>query len=102
MEALGSRPEAKNLVTIYAALADREPEHVLGEYAGKGFGQFKPALADLLVETLRPIKSKLDELRGEPADLDRILAAGAERASASAKPTLDGAYAAVGLRRSPR
>jgi tryptophanyl-tRNA synthetase len=102
IEALGNRPEAKNLVTIYAAVADREPEHVLGEYAGKGFGQFKPALADLLVETLRPIKSRLDELRGDPAELDRILAAGAERASASAEPTLDGAYAAVGLRRSPR
>ena len=100
MEALGGRPEAKNLVTIYAAVADRDPDHVLGEFAGKGFGQFKPALADLLVETLRPIKSRLDELRGDPAELDRILADGAERASASAKPTLDGAYQAVGLRRS--
>jgi tryptophanyl-tRNA synthetase len=99
MEALDGRPEAKNLVTIYAAVADRDPEDVLGEFAGKGFGQFKPALADLLVETLRPIKARLDELRGDPAELDRILAAGAQRASASAKPTLDGAYAAVGLRR---
>jgi len=102
MEALDGRPEAKNLVIIYAAVANREPEHVLSEYAGKGFGQFKPALADLLVETLRPIKSRLDKLRGDPPELDRILAAGAERASASAEPTLNGAYAAVGLRRSLR
>jgi tryptophanyl-tRNA synthetase len=99
MEGLDGRAEARNLVTIYAALADRPPEQVLQEFAGQGFGQFKPALADLLVETLRPIKARLDELRSDPGELDRILAAGAERASAVAKPTLDGAYRVVGLRR---
>jgi tryptophanyl-tRNA synthetase len=99
MEGLDGRAEARNLVTIYAALADRPPEQVLQEFAGQGFGQFKPALADLLVETLRPIKARLDELRSDPGELDRILAAGAERASAVAKHTLDGAYRAVGLRR---
>ena len=100
LEGLEGRAEARNLVNIYAALTDRGAADVLGEFAGKGFGQFKPALADLLVETLRPIKARLDALRSDPGEIDRILAAGAERAAAIAKPTLDGAYRAVGLRRS--
>jgi tryptophanyl-tRNA synthetase len=100
LAALAERPEAKNLVLIYAALADETPEAVLGRFAGQGFGAFKPALADLLVETFRPIKARLDELREHPGELDRILEQGAERAAAMAKPTLDGAYRAVGLRRS--
>jgi tryptophanyl-tRNA synthetase len=98
MEGLEGRPEARNLVAIYAALRDAQPADVLAEHGGKGFGQFKPLLADVLVETLRPIKARLDELRGDPAELDRILAAGAERAAGEARPTLDGAYRAVGLR----
>ena len=56
--------------------------------------------ADLLVETLRPIKARLDGLRGDPAELDAILERGAARAAEAARPTLDGAYRAVGLRRS--
>ncbi|HEX8535085.1 MAG TPA: tryptophan--tRNA ligase [Allosphingosinicella sp.] len=98
MDELAERPEARNLVTIYAALTGREPADVLGEHAGKGFGAFKPALAELLVETLRPIKARLDELGADPAELDRILSAGAGKAAAAAQPTLDGAYRALGLR----
>ncbi|HEX8193720.1 MAG TPA: tryptophan--tRNA ligase [Allosphingosinicella sp.] len=100
MDELAGRAEAKNLVTIYAVLSDETPQAVLSRFAGQGFGAFKPALADLLVETLRPIKTRLDELRGDASELDGILARGAERASAMAKPTLDAAYEAVGLRRS--
>jgi tryptophanyl-tRNA synthetase len=99
MEGLAGRPEARNLVTIYAALTDREPADVLGEHAGKGFGAFKPVLAELLVETLRPIKARLDQLGAHPDELDRILAAGAGKAAGAAQPTLDGAYRALGLRR---
>jgi tryptophanyl-tRNA synthetase len=99
MDDLADRPEAKNLVSIYAVLADEAPEAVLARFAGQGFGAFKPALADLLVETLRPIKARLDGLREDPAELDGILTRGAERASAMAKPTLDAAYEALGLRR---
>jgi tryptophanyl-tRNA synthetase len=99
MEALADRPEARNLVTISAALTDREPADVLAEHAGKGFGAFKPVLADLLVEALRPIKSRLDELGAHPEELDSILAAGAEKAIEAAQPTLDAAYHALGLRR---
>jgi tryptophanyl-tRNA synthetase len=100
LEGLGDRPEAKNLVIIYATLADESPNEVLARFAGQGFGSFKPALADLLVETLRPIKTRLDELRADPAELDSILERGAVRAAEMAKPTLDGAYHALGLRRS--
>jgi len=96
-EELSDRPEARNLVRIYAALSDRDPALVLDEFAGQGFGTFKPALAELMVETLRPVKTRLDALRRDPAELDRILAKGAERASAMAAPTLGGAYDALGL-----
>jgi tryptophanyl-tRNA synthetase len=99
MDALEGRPEARNLVLIHAALSDEEPQQVLARHAGQGFGAFKPALADLLVETLRPIKARLDEFRAEPGELDRILARGAEKARSLAQPTLEGAYRAMGLRR---
>jgi tryptophanyl-tRNA synthetase len=99
MDALAGRAEARNLVTTYAALSDQKPQAVLARFAGQGFGAFKPALADLLVETLRPIKARLDQFREDPTELDRILALGAEKARAVAQPTLESAYRAMGLRR---
>ncbi len=98
LDALDGRPEARNLLGIYAALADEEPSDVLARFSGQGFGAFKPALAELVIETLRPIKARLDEFRRDPAELDRQLAAGAARAAALGQPTLDGAYRALGLR----
>ena len=100
LDALGDRPEAQNLVGIYAALAEREPAEVLGEFAGKGFGQFKPALADLAIAVLGPIRARIEALRTNGSEIDHILSAGAERASALAAPTLEGAYRALGLPRS--
>jgi tryptophanyl-tRNA synthetase len=94
---LDSRPEAKNLVTIYAALADQSVADVLARFAGQGFGVFKPALAELMVETLRPIGARLAELQRDPAELDRLLRVGAEKAGAVAAPTLAAAYRAMGL-----
>jgi tryptophanyl-tRNA synthetase len=99
MDALGERPEARNLIAIHAALCDEEPAAVLARHAGQGFGQFKPALAELLVETLRPIKARLDHFRQDPGELDRLLGAGAEKARELAAPTLLAAYQAMGLRR---
>jgi tryptophanyl-tRNA synthetase len=96
-DALEGRPEAKNLVGIYAAVTGETIEQVLGRFAGQGFGQFKPALADVLVELIAPIRARLDELRREPAELDRILADGAVRASEIGAPVLARAKAAVGL-----
>jgi tryptophanyl-tRNA synthetase len=98
-DALTGRPEAANLVTIYAALTDRTPQSVTGEFAGKGFGAFKPALADLLVETLAPIRARLTDFEADPDGIERILALGSQRAAERAAPTLEGAYEALGLPR---
>jgi tryptophanyl-tRNA synthetase len=94
---LEGRPEAKNLVGIYAAVAEETEQQVLDRFAGQGFGVFKPALADAVVALIAPIRDRLDELRREPAELDRILTEGAERAGKLGAPVLAGAKAAVGL-----
>jgi tryptophanyl-tRNA synthetase len=96
-QALDDRPEAKNLVGIYAAVTGQSVEQVLAQFAGQGFGAFKPVLADALVGLIAPIRQRLDELRREPAELDRILADGAARAAEIGAPVLARAQAAVGL-----
>src|SRR6476661_8702466 len=96
---LDDRPEAKNLVGIYGAITDETVEQVLARFAGQGFGAFKPALAEVVVELIAPIRQRLDELRGDPAELDRILADGAARAAELGEPTLADAKAAIGLTR---
>ncbi len=99
---LAARPEARNLVGIYAALADLPVADVLARFAGQGFGAFKPALAEIVVETLRPISARLSELETDPAELDRLLAAGAAKARIAAEPVVAGAYDALGLNRETR
>ena len=94
---LEGRAEAANLVGIYAAMAGMKADSVLAEFAGQGFGAFKPALAELLIEQLAPINSRFVELRADRAALDAILRKGAEQARALAAPTLESAYAALGL-----
>jgi tryptophanyl-tRNA synthetase len=96
-DALEGRPEAKNLVGIYAAVTGESIDQVLARFAGQGFGAFKPILADALVALIAPIRGRLDELRRDPPELDRILAAGAQRAQALGAPVLAQAKAAVGL-----
>jgi tryptophanyl-tRNA synthetase len=96
-EALAERAEARNLVTIFAALSDREPQAVVEGFAGQGFGSFKPALADLAVSVLGPIRDRLKALLDERGEVAARLAKGAERASAVAAPTLRAAQQAVGL-----
>jgi tryptophanyl-tRNA synthetase len=94
---LDGRPEARNLVGIYAALTGHSVEQVLASFAGQGFGQFKPVLAEALVATLAPLRARLDTFRRDPGELDRLLAEGAQRATELAAPTLAAAYRAVGL-----
>ena len=94
---LDGRPEAKNLVGIYAAVTGESVEQVLARFAGQGFGAFKPALAEVLIGLLAPLRGRLEEFRADPAELDRILANGAERARQLGAPTLAEAYRAVGL-----
>ena len=96
---LDGRPEAKNLVGIYAAVTGETVEQVLARFAGQGFGAFKPALADAVIALLAPLRERLETFRADPAELDRILSAGAKRAAALAAPTLAEAYHAVGLTR---
>jgi tryptophanyl-tRNA synthetase len=72
---------------------------VLGRFAGQGFGAFKPALADALIALLSPLRARLDQFRADPAELDRLLVKGAERAAELGAPTLAAAYRAVGLGR---
>lgn len=96
-DGLAERPEAKNLVTIYAALAEREPQSVVEEFAGQGFGAFKPALADLAVSVLAPVRDRLTRLLDDRAAVGAQLAKGADRANALAAPTLKAAQEAVGL-----
>jgi tryptophanyl-tRNA synthetase len=100
MEGLKDRPEARNLVTIYAALAGTDPAAVLTEFAGQGFGTFKPRLADLAAATLGPITAEMTRLMADPAEIDRILGAGADRADAIARPILQKTHDIVGMIRS--
>ncbi len=97
IKGLEERPEARNLVNIYAALSDQSAEQVLAEVGGKQFGEFKPMLAELAVEKLSPISSEMARLMGEEAEIDQILARGAERARAIASPILQKTYEIVGM-----
>ena len=94
---LEGRAEAKNLVGIYAVMAQTSVDAVLADFAGKGFGAFKPALGELLVTKLAPINDRFVELRQDSAALDAILKKGAEKARTLAAPTLNAAYEALGL-----
>ncbi len=97
---LKDRPEARNLVNIYAALSGETPDQVVARFAGQGFGAFKPALAELAVESLAPITRRMTEFLADPAEIDRILGDGAERADALARPILGRTQEIMGLLRS--
>ena len=97
LDGLDGRPEARNLVDIYAALAGSCAEAVISEFGGQQFGTFKPALADLAVEKLSPISSEMHRLMKDPAEIDRTLGHGAERARALAAPILARTYDIVGM-----
>ena len=100
LDGLADRPDARNLVNIYAALADMTPDAVIAEYAGAQFGTFKPALADLAVAKLSPISGEMTRLMKDPAEIDRILGKGADQADAIARPIVDQVYDIVGMIRS--
>jgi tryptophanyl-tRNA synthetase len=88
LDELKDRPEALNLIGIYAALDGRSAQQVLSEFAGQGFGAFKPKLADLAVARLGPVGESMRRYMSDPAEIDAILAAGAARAREVAAPTL--------------
>lgn len=91
------RPEAKNLITIYAALAETSKETVMAEYGGQQFSAFKNALSDLTVAKMGPITNRMRELMADPAEIDRILGASADKAAAIAQPILKDAMDIMGF-----
>ena len=97
---LRDRPEARNLVNIYAALAGMTPDAVMRDHGGAEFSAFKPALADLAVSVMGPITERMGHLMEDEGEIDRVLGDGAERAEAIARPTLEEVYAIVGMVRS--
>ena len=100
---LAGRPEADNLVGIFAALKGTTREAVLADFGGGQFSAFKGALVELAVETLAPLGAEMKRLVAEPEHIDAVLADGAERAEAIATPTLDAVKDIVGfVRRGPR
>jgi tryptophanyl-tRNA synthetase len=102
LDGLKDRPEARNLVNIYAALAGHTPAQVMADFGGAQFGTFKPALADLAVAKLEPITTEMNRLMQDPAEIDRILGRGADQAEAIARPIMDKVYDIVGMIRSRR
>ncbi len=96
-EELKDRPEAENLLNIYAALADQDRDAVIREFAGGQFSQFKQALADLTVAKIGPVTAEMRRLLADPAEIDRILKSSAERARAIAAPVMDEVRRRVGV-----
>jgi tryptophanyl-tRNA synthetase len=96
---LAGRPEADNLVGIYAALAGTTKAGVLTEYGGAQFSTFKKALAEVAVSRVGPVNAEMQRLLGDPAEIDRILRDGAERARVIARPIMDQVKDVVGFLR---
>ena len=94
---LEDRPEARNLVNIYAALSDQSVDEVLAEVGGQQFGTFKPKLAELAVAKLSPISAEMARLMDDPAEIDRILTRGATQAREITVPILEKTYDIIGM-----
>ncbi|ABC24329.1 tryptophan--tRNA ligase [Rhodospirillum rubrum] len=99
VEGLSGRPEAANLVGIYAALSDLSKADVLAKVGGQPFSTFKQDLTDLAVSVLQPINTEMARLLADPASVDAVLRDGAERAGAIAEPILAEVYDTVGFLR---
>ncbi|MBN8831674.1 MAG: tryptophan--tRNA ligase [Sphingomonadales bacterium] len=96
---LAGRAEATNLIDIYGAFSGQDRAAICQQFGGQGFGAFKPALAELLVHHLGPIRQRYLALKDDHGAIDAILIEGARKAAAAAHPTLMGAYEAMGLMR---
>jgi len=97
VKGLEGRPEARNLVNIFAALSDQSVEQVLAEFGGNQFGTFKPLLAELAVSKLSPISAEMARLMADPDEIDRILTRGSLRAREITAPILRKTYDIVGM-----
>ena len=92
-----AKPGVSNLLTIYAVLTGRTVESVADEYAGRGYGDLKKGLVEVVESTFAPVRERTEELLGDRAELDRLLAGAAERANEVANRTLDLVYDRIGL-----
>lgn len=92
-----NKPALTNLLGIYAGLTDRSVPEIEDQYRGKGYGDFKKDLAEVIVESLSPIRERTLELLDDPRELDEVLEAGAEKARGVARSTLHDAWAKLGL-----
>jgi tryptophanyl-tRNA synthetase len=93
------KPGVSNLLVIYSALTGREITAIEDEYAGRGYGDFKKGLAEVVVSEFEPVRARALELLDDPAELDRVLASNAERAACVAEKTLADVYDRIGLLR---
>ena len=93
------KPGVSNLLVIYSALTGREIASIEDEYAGRGYGDFKKGLAEVVVAEFEPVRARALELLDDPAELDRVLAQNAERAASVAEKTLADVYDRIGLLR---
>jgi tryptophanyl-tRNA synthetase len=91
------KPGVSNLLTIYAALTDRKISELEGEYAGRGYGDLKKDLAEVVAAFTAPLAERVRGYLDDPAELDRVLAAGAARAGEVAAATLKAVYDRVGF-----
>ncbi|MNL41155.1 Tryptophan--tRNA ligase [compost metagenome] len=97
VDGLKDRPEADNLVGIYAALSDKSKQDVLGEFGGHGWGKFKPALAELAVSVLAPMADEMRRLLDDPETIDAVLRDGGERAGVIAEQTMREVRSIIGF-----
>ena len=93
------KPGVSNLLVIYSALTGREIASIEDEYAGRGYGDFKKGLAEVVVAEFEPVRARALELLDDPAELDRVLTQNAERAASVAEKTLADVYDRIGLLR---
>jgi tryptophanyl-tRNA synthetase len=94
-----AKPGVSNLLTIYSVLSGRTIDSVVDEYAGRGYGDLKKGLVEVVEESLAPVRNRTEELLADPAELDRLLAKAADRANEVANRTLTAVYDAIGLMR---
>lgn len=97
IDGLKARPEAENLVGIYAGLAETTPEAVLTQFGGQQFSTFKPALADLAVEKMAPVAQEMRRIMADPAYVDGVLRDGGQRAGALAEATMKDVRSIIGF-----
>ncbi len=91
------KPGVTNLIDLLSALTGEAPEAIEARYAGSGYGQFKADVGEVVVEAVTPIQERYRELRTDPAELQRLLARGAEKARKASEPTLEAMFDRMGF-----